>query len=418
MTNPLQRSRTLLLLALAASLPLAAQTVAGETKAPAKEVTWRNFQWKMVQKPFQMKYSRRGLELQNNKGNFTSRIRWRLEPRMFTPNNEDPRRASQFGATTTDQLIMQRARLKVEGKMFGKWVNYKYEQDLVGGRMIDLYADFNLQPWFKLRAGQWKSIFSQERYISSGSQTMVDRSIVNREFTIDRQSGAMLFGRTGAGKRWDSSYFFEITGGSGINSVYKDGSPMLVGRYQWNMFGHEPEFASSDIEGAEHPEAFIALTGLRNRSRYTRFSSTGGGQLDGFTAGLPGQYTLKQLNAEFMLKYKGWSIQNENHWKSVLNNLTGADTHLRGSYIMTGYFPHHVLPAFPKEVELAYRFAYVDGNTAIASDIRTEQTVGINFFLEGHTNKFTIDTSFLSLQRPGLPGLMEQRVRAQYDVHF
>ena len=385
---------------------------------PKAPVTWRNFQWVMVREPFQMKYSRRGLEIQDKEARYTTRIRWRLQPRYSNPFDSDPRRVSQFGVAEADHLLMRRARFKAEGRLFGHLVNYKFEQDLVSDKMLDLYFDFNLKPWFKIRAGQWKSVFSQERYISSGSQQMTERSIVNREFTADRQSGAMLFGRLMPGKRADSSYFLEVLGGSGINSVYQDGSPMYVGRYQWNFFGREPEFVSSDVEGTTKPEAFIGVSALRNRSRYTRFSTSGAGQLDGFSAGATDQYTVKQLNLELLLKYRGLSVQTENHWKHAHDNVRLTRTSMRGGYAQTGYFPHHSWGPFPKELELAYRYAFVDAKVGVPNDVRQEHTVGLNIFLEGHSNKFTIDASRVSLARPGTGDISDFRYRIQWDVHF
>jgi phosphate-selective porin OprO/OprP len=438
--RPMLRVASLLFLASPAALPFAPEFAPEESDSPSQAPTqseqvlataipandasgeppinWRTFQLTLLKDPFQMKYSRRGLELQTQDGRFTSRIRWRVQARYSNPFDDDRRRLNQFGTSDADHLVLRRARFKVEGRMFGRLVNYKYEQDLVGGRMIDLYSDFNLKPWFKIRAGQWKSVFSQERYISSGSQQLAERSIVNREFTVDRQSGAMLFGRVNSGKRLDSSYFLEVTGGSGINSVYKDGSPMIVGRYQWNFFGREPEFSSSDIEGVHKPEAFIGISALHNRSRYTRFSSSGGGQLDGFTAGAPNQYSLKQVNVEFLLKYRGLSVQSENHWKNVFDNIRSTSTSLRGSYYQAGYFPHHKWAPFPKALEFAYRYAFVDGHTGLPNDLRQEHTVGFNYFLEGHTNKFTVDISRLLLARAGMPNITDFRHRVQYDVHF
>jgi phosphate-selective porin OprO/OprP len=392
----------------------------GKKAVPAAKppTTWRNFQWVMIKDPFQMKYSRRGLEVQTGDGRYTSRIRWRLQSRYSNPFDGDPRRVSQFGVPDSDHLVMRRARFKAEGRLFGRFMNYKFEQDLISDKMIDLYFDFNIRPWLRIRAGQWKSVFSQERYISSGSQQLVERSIVNREFTADRQSGAMIYGRLKPGKRADSSYFFEMLGGSGINSVFQDGSPMFVGRYQWNFFGREPEFVSSDVEGSEKPEAFIGIAALRNRSRYTRFSTSGGGQLDGFTAGASGQYTLTQVNGEFLLKYRGLSIQNENHWKRIYDNLNNSTTDMRGGYAQAGYFPHQAWKPFPKEAEFAYRYAFVDGRTGVPNDLRQEHTVALNIFLEGHTNKLTIDASRLQLQRTGLNDISDFRYRVQWDVHF
>ena len=393
-------------------------TAAPLSPAASAPVTWRTFQWTIVKTPFQMKYSRRGLELQTNDGRHTSRIRWRLQVRGSKPFDAAPRRVSQFGESDQDHLIMRRARFKVEGRLFGPLVNYKFEHDLVAGKTIDLYFDFKLKPWLKIRAGQWKSHFSQERVISSGSQQFAERSIVNREFTADRQSGAMLYGRLKPGTLADSSYFFEILGGSGINSVYQADSPMFVSRYQWNVFGREPEFFSSDLEGAEKPEAFIGISALRNRSRFTRFSTSGGGQLDGFAAGASNQYALTQVNVEFLLKYRGLSIQNENHWKNIRDSVKLTDTSMRGGYAQAGYFPHQVWTPFPKEVELAYRYAFVDSRLGVPDDVRQEHTVALNVFLEGHSNKFTIEAGRLSLARAGMSDIPDFRYRIQWDVHY
>jgi hypothetical protein len=172
------------------------------------------------------------------------------------------------------------------------------------------------------------------------------------------------------------------------------------------------------FEGAKKPEAYIGISALRNRSRYTRFSSSGGGQLDGFTVGAPDQYTLKQANVEFLLKYRGLSIQSENHWKNVFDNLRLTNTRMRGSYHEAGYFPHQAWSRFPKEVEFAYRYAFLDGRVGIPNDLRQEHTVGFNYFLEGHTNKFSVDASRLLIARASLNNLADFRYRVQWDVHF
>jgi hypothetical protein len=308
----------------------------------------------------------------------------------------------------------------MEGQVLGGFMAYKYEHDFIGHQMIDLYADVNIQPWLRVRLGQWKSIFSQERYISSGRQQLVERSIVNREFTLDRQAGISFNGRIAAGKRADSIYSFEILTGNGLNTgINLDSSPMLVARYQWNFLKADPGVASSDTGNRQTPAAFVAFGAARNTSQFTRYSSGGGGQLDGFAAGAPGQYRLTQLNGEFMFKYRGASIQNENHWKQVNDHVNLKNTTLRGSYVQAGYFPHNVVNLVPKEVEFAYRYAAVDPSTAAVRDLRQEHTIAVNVFLEGHDNKWTFDFSRLSLQQPGTPGgLHDFRYRLQWDVQF
>jgi hypothetical protein len=392
---------------------------AAQDKPAGSSFNWRTFELKLVQGPFKMTYSRKGLILQTNEGRFTSRIRWRIEPRLFNFDN-DPTRVSQFETRPDDHFVMRRARFKVDGKMWGDVVNYNFEHDLVGNLVLNLFADISPvhRDWLQFRVGQWKSVFSTERAISSGSQQFVDRSIVNREFTVDRQFGVSIFGRFMEGSRADSQYAIEILNGSGRWGGWNDGSPMIVARYQWNFFGQEVDEAGSDLAMRTKPAAYLALNGMRNTSRFTRFSASGGGQLDGFTAGVKDQYGLTQLNGEFAFKYRGWSIQNENHWKRVDDRLTGTRTELRGTLAQIGYFPHAIWQPFPKSVEIGYRWAQVDPGTAVGADARRENTVVVNVFEEGHNNKFTLEASRLSMDRPGLSAISDWRYRAQWDVHF
>ncbi|MCP5119809.1 MAG: porin, partial [bacterium] len=201
------------------------------------------------------------------------------------------------------------------------------------------------------------------------------------------------------------------------NGFDGDGHPMLLARYQWNIFGEDPGFSSSDVEYHCKPVASLAVAGFKNRSRFTRYSSgSQGGQLDGFEPGAPGQYSVKQAMGEFFLKYRGLSVQNEVHWKSIYDNVNARRSNLRGSYAQAGYFPHAVIDWVPRPLEVGYRYGFVDPQTA--GNLRQEHTFVVNWFFEGHDNKLTFDVSRLSLARIGRPDLSDVRFRAQWDVHF
>ena len=92
---------------------------------------------------------------------------------------------------------------------------------------------------------------------------------------------------------------------------------MYFGRAQWNFTGTYLDFVGSDIEIHEKPAGVLALNAVTNRSPYTRFSQAGGGYLEGYENGLPGQYRVNQANIEAALVYKGFSWQSEVHWKEV-----------------------------------------------------------------------------------------------------
>ena len=369
--------------------------------------------------PVKMKYSRKGLEVQSRSGNYKARVRWRTQLRFSHPFRSDPRTPADFEKPVSNELGFQRARLKADGNVFGSWLDYSFEHDLISNRVLNLYATAKVKDCLQFRGGQWKPEFTRERRTSSAKQQFVDRSIVNRAFTVDRQTGFAVLGNLMKGTRGDSWYYAGVFTGTGRGGWLEDGGhPMYLLRYQWNFLGQDIGFSSSDLEYHDSPAASVALSGVTNRSRYTRFSSSGGGYLDDFEIGSPGQFSIKQANAEFTMKYRGLSIQNENHWKNIHDNVNIATTDMRGTYAQAGYFPHWAMEWVPSRLEVGYRYAYVDPNVLISGDLQQEHTVVVNWFFEGHSNKLSFDVGRVSLTEAGKPGLSAMRYRMQWDIHF
>ena len=110
-------------------------------------------------------------------------------------------------------------------------------------------------------------------------------------------------------------------------------------------------------------------------------------------------------------------MQGEYHWKEIDDLKNPAVTRLKGAFIQSGYFLHGWIEALPKGLELAFRYAFVDPDTAVANNLRQEYTAGLNWFFAGHNNKLSLDFTNLTLQtNEGL--LSDQRVRFQWDVSF
>jgi hypothetical protein len=193
---------------------------------------------------------------------------------------------------------------------------------------------------------------------------------------------------------------------------------MWVVRYQWNLLGRELGFSQSDIEGKKKPEASMAAGAVWNRSPFTSFSSSGGGELPGFEVGAAGQYSVRQWLEEAAFQYRGFSFQHEFHWKRVLDNVTGVTTNLRGSYVQAGFVVYKPNPEKPRGLELAARWAFVDRDTAAPRDTEQELTGALNWFFRGHANKITLDVSRIQLEQREAPSLSRSRARLQWDVHF
>ncbi len=413
-----------------------------ETEEQAKEAKQRGEALSV-----NVKYDRPGVIISTEDGNWKTRLRWRLQSRYSYPTNSNPRTFQDFkgiDANPESSFELRRARMKIGGHGYRPWLNYYFEVDLQPGRDFnDSPADAStrLLTWrtelekykaLSLRVGQWKIHFNRERVDSSGEQQFVERSIVNRIFTIDRQAGAQLYGHLFPGTLADMRYWAGVYTGLGRGvEVNDDDNMMYSARLQWNFLGRnlgDPVFSQSDVSFHEKPAGSIAGAISTNIGPCTRWSSSGCGSLDGFSLGEPSQFRIDQWVEEFAFKYRGLSIQHEFHWKQIEDRENDIERDMRGSYAQIGYFPHYLIPVVPKPLEVAFRYAFVDENTSRDNDERQEFTGALNWFFAGHNNKLTLDFSRLTLGRnaSSVPTQLrplgehqtEHRARLQWDVTF
>lgn len=389
--------------------------------------------------PIKVGYGNKGLTFESLDGKWKTAIQWRLQIRWTFPEDGDPIGLGAFEDNAESTLELRRARMKVGGHGYQSWLKYYFEVDWqplinpgsssagTSTRLIDWRIMIERYKWLQLRLGQWKVNYNRERVDSSGKQQFVERSIVNNEFTIDRQVGAMLYGHLMPGTLADSWYYVGVFTGSGRATRNDDDNMMWMARLQWNFLGRDLKWSQSDVKYHEIPAASLAFGYSNNISRCTRFSSSGCGNLTGFTTpatAVDGQFRLDQLVEELAFKWRGFSFQHEFHWKQVKDSTIvvgglGRKTDMIGSYAQVGYFPHYVIPVIPKPLEAALRYAFVDPNIHASRDLRQEFTVALNWFFAGHRNKVTLDGSHLTEQNIARPNaLNEQRVRLQWDVSF
>ena len=318
---------------------------------------------------------------------------------------------------TSSDFKVNRGRLKLGGHLLTPALTVYTEYDFTLNTLLDLRATYEFSHWLKLRVGQWKSEFNRERIDSSGAQQFVDRSILTPWFTIDRQKGIMASGRLAEGKRSDSSYWIGWVSGAGRGGDLADADGMWLTRYQWNFSGRVLDFSQSDIRKREEPAGSVAVSLVSGRSSFTRFSSSGGGQLPGFTEGESDQYEIRQVLLETAWQGRGFSWQQELHWKDIRDTLNGTDQQLMGVYLQSGMFFSEIWDVVPEPLEFAARFAYVDLNRSISGDREREFAIAANWFFQGHRNKLTADLAYID-RRMAPETDTTLRFRVQWDWSF
>ncbi len=365
-------------------------------------------------KPIEVGYDD-GIEIATKDGNTRFHIEWRAQLRY---EDLDAGSHPDGAIEDIDEFSINRARFKLGGHVYRPWLRVYTEYDIEGGRLLDLRFELARSPKVMLRVGQYKVLYNRERVDSSGNQQFAERSIATRAFTIDRQQGLTLRGRLFEGSRADSRYAIGVFTGTGRGGDGdSDDHPLYTSRWQWNFLRRDLGFSQSDIRRREKPAASLAVAAASNRSRFTRFSSSGGGQLDGFDEGESGQYDIDQAMVELALKWRGLSIQSELHRKEIDDRVADTRTDLDGYYAQVGCFPSEVIRGFPEPLELAARYARVrrEGDRGRSGD---ESTLAGNWFFHGHRNKLTADLSYLQTFADGPGDVSEWRVRLQWDVSF
>jgi phosphate-selective porin len=387
--------------------------------------------------PIEASYGSKGFRFQTRDGNFQTNLQWRAQLRYNNPYSSDPRQVSHFEDSSDSSFEARRLRMKIGGHGFQPWLKYYFEVDLqpsrdvddssskASARVIDYRIDLAKWDWGGIRVGQWKIDLNRERVDSSGRQQFVERSIVNRAFTVDRQVGIQLRGHLFKNTPADMRYFAGVFNGEGRGVKNDSSDHLYMGRLQWNFLGRDLGFRQTDVEFTEKPTGSFAVAGFTNTGTCTRWSSSGCGNLDGFEKpadAAEGQYKVEQAVQEFAFKYRGFSLQQEWHRKFIRDEGLNTENDMTGFYIQSGYFFNNMFKSVPAPLELAARYAFVSEPNKTDRSVyneREEYTLGANWFFSGHNNKVTVDFSHLTLD-DGLLGsnLSDNRFRIQWDVSY
>ncbi len=362
---------------------------------------------------------RLGIQLVTPEKRFSLHAWLRAQLRFSTPFDSDPLEPGAFADSPGGDFDIRRARIKAEGQLGGPKISFYFEHELSGDHpLLDLRLDVALGDTWHLRAGQYKVLYNRERVDSSGKQTFTERSIANYAFTIDRQRGVTLAKNFGDGTRANQWFMLGVFEGDGRNPGPSGDKPMYVARWQRQFLGFELPFSQSDLLYREDAAASFGLAATTVEGPYTRFSSSGGGQLDGFATGGDERYRLRQWLQEFAWHYRGIAIQQEYHVKKIEDRELGMTSTLRGGYAQLGKIWYAPLFTDEYPVEIAGRFAQVDWDDTPADRRQRELTLAGNLFINGHNNKLTVDVSRLDLDYTGAADESDTRWRVQWDVSF
>ena len=329
-------------------------------------------------------------------------------------------------------FLVRRSRLKFDGFAFSPKLQYKFELGLSNRDMsgtspftgntprfiMDAVVKWNFHENFVLWVGQTKLPGNVERVISSGNMQLVDRSLLNALFNIDRDIGLQLRHHIDLTDSFKIREIFAFSQGEGRNVTTGNlGGHQYTGRIELLPFGYfknKGDYFGSDLEREERPKLMLSASydynhnAVRNRSNLGVYMITDSGFWE---------TSIQTVFVDAMFKYRGFSLMAEyasrNAADPIALNSDGSPTGVvvqEGSAInlQSGYL-------FKKNWEVAGRFTHVALNEDITgTGPQNQYTLGVSKYLVGHKLKVQTDVNYLDLDND--TGVVLWRL--QLDVHF
>lgn len=336
-------------------------------------------------------------------------------------------------ASPEHNFIVRRARLKFDGFAYSPKLKYKIElglsnRDLAGANdfnrntpryILDAVLMWNFAGNWELWAGQTKLPGNVERVVSSANLQLIDRSLLNSRFNIDRDLGIQLRHKTNLGGDFLMREKFSVSQGEGRNVTEgNEGGLQYTARLEFLPFGEfqsKGDYSQSDLKREATPKLMVGFTYNYNQDAVRE-------------RGFAGDYMIRTdetlyetdqttIFADAMFKYRGFSFMGEYAKRSAGDEIaTEADGITpTGDIVLTGNALN--LQAgylFKSNYEIAARFTTLEFENITGALPTNQYTLGASKYIVGHKLKVQTDLSYTTLD-----GNEDSiRFRLGFDIHF
>ena len=330
-------------------------------------------------------------------------------------------------------FIVRRSRLKFDGFAYSPKLKYKLElglsnRDISGANefnrntpryILDAVIMWEFSKNWELWAGQTKLPGNVERVVSSANLQLIDRSLLNSRFNIDRDLGIQIRHKSNLGGGFLMREKFAISQGEGRNVTEgNEGGLQYTARLEFLPFGvfkSKGDYSQSDLKREDSSKLMVGFTYNFNENAVRE-------------RGFAGDYMIRTdetmfetnqttLFVDAMYKYNGFSFMGE-YAKRTADNVIATETDgvtPTGDVVLTGNALN--LQAgflFKSNYEIAGRFTTVDYESITESLPSKQYTLGVNRFLVGHKLKVQSDLSYTTVdgQKNNIT------FRLGFDIHF
>jgi len=328
-------------------------------------------------------------------------------------------------------MLVRRARLKFSGFAFTSKLKYKLELGLsnkdIGGAseftnnapryILDAVLKYNFHENFVLWVGQTKLPGNRERIVSSANMQLVDRSLLNKRFNIDRDMGIQLRHHFNVSDDFIVKEAFSIAQGEGRNVTTGNlGGFQYTARVELLPFGNftsKGDYVGGDLKREENVKWALAASYDLNNNAVKNRSNQGSYMKNdvGFY-----ETNITTLFVDTMLKYKGFSFMGEYALRNAKDPLAkNSDNSLTGDKVQTGNSLNLMSGyLFSKNWELTGRYTNVNYDKFLSKGAENQYTIGLSKYIVGHKLKVQTDVSYLDL----VSKTNQVMCRLQVDIHF
>ena len=328
---------------------------------------------------------------------------------------------------------VRRARLKFGGFAFSPKLKYKIElglsnRDISGANVynrntpryiLDAVVMWNFYENFELWAGQTKLPGNIERVVSSANLQLIDRSLLNSKFNIDRDIGIQLRHKLRLGGNWIIKEKFSISQGEGRNITEGNiGGLQYTSRLELLPFGEfssKGDYFQGDLKREKSIKAMFGFTYDINENAVKSRSNMGSYLIQ--SSGGLFETDITTIFLDGVIKYNGFALTGEyaNRDADQIEALeedgrtktgavvgAGSASNIQGSYL------------FKNNFEITARYTNINFKKITRLSDLKQITFGVSKYIVGHSLKIQADISLLNAS-----GIKDNVLfRTGFDLHF
>lgn len=356
----------------------------------------------------------------------------RFAPRMQARFNTQWEHNGDAYSSGEQNFSIRRARLKFDGFAYSPKLKYKIElgisnRDVSGATqfnrntpriILDAVIMWNFYENFELWAGQTKLPGNVERVVSSANLQLIDRSLLNSNFNIDRDVGVQLRHETNLGGDFWTREKIAISQGEGRNITEgNEGGLQYTGRLEFLPFGKfasKGDYSQGDLKREQTPKLMVAVNYDYNNNAVKTRSNLGSYMF--LEDGSLFETDITTFFADAMFKFKGFAVMTEYAARDADTPIAlEADGTPTGDIVRVGNaFNAQASYLFKNNYEITGRYTTTDYKSVTARAPEDQYTLGVSKYIVGHKLKVQGDVSYSTLDG-NEDNIM---LRTGFELHF